>query len=182
VIHVHVFKFPLFSRNSSFFPIIHPTQISLQHLTFQHANINPLRHIQPQQRQDRRHTHNPLPRLQIPRARTSSSPAIRSSSFTFPPLVFIAYSHTRSQDAGIAYTDIRYSSDEYPHYKQTKIAELNPAATIPVIELNGRILTQSYAILRHMSRLLGGVYDGETEEEVYFTDVICDMVIDWRTL
>jgi glutathione S-transferase len=99
-----------------------------------------------------------------------------------PPFVHLPYSHTRTQDAGIAYTDIRYNSDEYPHYKQTKIAELNPAATIPVIELNGRILTQSYAILRHMSRLLGGVYDGETEEEVYFTDLICDMIVDWRTL
>jgi glutathione S-transferase len=82
------------------------------------------------------------------------------------------------QDAGIAYTDTRYSFDEYPQYKSSTIAELNPTATIPVIELNGRILTQSYAILRHMSRLLGGTYDGTTEEEKYFTDLICDIVVD----
>lgn len=85
---------------------------------------------------------------------------------------------TFHQDAGIAYTDIRYNFTEYPTYKSSKIAELNPLATIPVIELDGRVLTQSYAILRHMSRLLGGAYDGTSEEEVYFVDVICDVVVD----
>jgi hypothetical protein len=29
-----------------------------------------------------------------------------------------------------------------------------------------------------MSRLLGGAYDGETDAEKYFTDKICDIVID----
>ncbi|KAF2131681.1 glutathione S-transferase-like protein [Dothidotthia symphoricarpi CBS 119687] len=86
------------------------------------------------------------------------------------------------EDAGIAYEDVRYTFDEYPSYKADKISALNPAATIPVVELDGRILTQSYAMLRHFSRLLDGVYDGKTEAEKYFTDQICDMVIDWRTL
>ena len=85
---------------------------------------------------------------------------------------------TLYKDAGIAYEDVRYNFDEYPKYKETKIAEMNPSATIPVIELNGRILTQSYAILRHFSRMLGNAYDGKTEDELYFTDLICDMVID----
>ena len=85
---------------------------------------------------------------------------------------------TRAQDAGIAYNDVRYTFDEYPQYKSSKIADLNPTATIPVIELNGQILTQSYAILRHMSRLLGGAYDGETDAEKYFADKICDIVVD----
>ncbi|KAF2706543.1 glutathione S-transferase [Pleomassaria siparia CBS 279.74] len=85
------------------------------------------------------------------------------------------------EDAGIAYKDVRYTFDEYPSYKEAKIAELNPTATIPVVELNGKILTQSYAILRHFSRLLGA-YDGKNEEEKYWADLICDIVIDWRTL
>ncbi|KAI4098218.1 MAG: hypothetical protein L6R37_006617 [Teloschistes peruensis] len=85
------------------------------------------------------------------------------------------------EDAGIAYTDIRYDFDEYPEYKKTVIAEKNPTTTLPVIELNGKVLTQSYAILRHFARQLGE-YDGETEEEKYLADMICDIGSDWRTL
>ncbi|KAK3174212.1 hypothetical protein OEA41_001456 [Lepraria neglecta] len=82
------------------------------------------------------------------------------------------------EDAGIAYEDVRYSFEEYPEYKKSRISEMNPIANIPVIELNGRILTQSYAILRHFARQ-SGKYDGETEEEKYWADAMCDIVIDW---
>lgn len=80
-------------------------------------------------------------------------------------------------DAGIAFDDVRYNNDEYPEYKRTKIAEMNPNATIPVVELNGRILVQSYAMLRHFARLLGQ-YEGESEEEKYWADAMCDLTID----
>ncbi|KAL8685778.1 MAG: hypothetical protein Q9218_007550 [Villophora microphyllina] len=85
------------------------------------------------------------------------------------------------EDAGIAYTDVRYSFDEYPEYKKAVIAQKNPTTNVPVIELNGQILTQSYAILRHFARQLGE-YDGETEGEKYLVDKICDIGSDWRTL
>ncbi|KAI9879217.1 MAG: hypothetical protein M1830_009218 [Pleopsidium flavum] len=85
------------------------------------------------------------------------------------------------EDAGIAYTDTRYSFVEYPEIKKTKISELNPTGNIPIIELNGKILTQSYAILRHFARQLGQ-YEGETEDEMYWSDAMCDIAIDWRTL
>ncbi|KAL8676685.1 MAG: hypothetical protein Q9186_006818 [Xanthomendoza sp. 1 TL-2023] len=84
------------------------------------------------------------------------------------------------EDAGVAYEDIRYSFEEYPDYKNTVIAEKNPTTTIPVVELDGKILTQSYAILRRFARQLK--YDGETEEEKYWADAMCDIAIDWRTL
>lgn len=42
---------------------------------------------------------------------------------------------------------------------------------------NGKILTQSYAILRHWGRQLGA-YDGKTEDEKYWADAICDIVTD----
>ncbi|RMZ01738.1 hypothetical protein D0860_07499 [Hortaea werneckii] len=83
-------------------------------------------------------------------------------------------------DAGIAFDDVRYNNAEYPDYKHTKIAEMNPNATIPVVELNGRILVQSYAMLRHFARLLGQ-YEGESEEEKYWADAMCDLTIDWRS-
>lgn len=89
-----------------------------------------------------------------------------------------AHINPHVKDAGIAYEDIRYSFDEFPSYKAGKIGALNPTATVPIVELNGKILTQSYAMLRHFSRLLDDMYDGKTEEEKYFTDKICDMVID----
>jgi len=76
---------------------------------------------------------------------------------------------------------VRYSFEEYPEYKKSKIAHLNPTANIPVVELNGKILTQSYPILRHLARLLGK-YDGTNEEEKYFVDVICDIVADCMSI
>ncbi|KAI9819281.1 MAG: hypothetical protein M1827_007438 [Pycnora praestabilis] len=84
-------------------------------------------------------------------------------------------------DAGIAYKDTRYSFAEYLEVKQNKISDLNPTANIPIVELDGHILTQSYAIIRHFARQLGA-YDGETEDEKYWADAMCDIVIDWRTL
>lgn len=81
------------------------------------------------------------------------------------------------EDAGIAYEDVRYSFDEYPDYKKSIIAEKNPTSNVPVVELNGKVLTQSYAILRHFARLLGE-YDGETEEEKYWADAMCDIASD----
>ncbi|KAK5020098.1 hypothetical protein LTR16_012639, partial [Cryomyces antarcticus] len=35
----------------------------------------------------------------------------------------------------------------------------------------------SYAILRHFARQLGA-YDGETEDEKYWADAMCDIVLD----
>jgi len=57
------------------------------------------------------------------------------------------------------------------------VRERNPLGTIPVIELNGRILTQSYAILRKFARNLKA-YDGKTDEEMYWADAMCDIAID----
>ena len=83
------------------------------------------------------------------------------------------------EDAGIAYHDIRYSYQEFPSLKQTKFIDggLNPTGNLPVIELNGEVLTQSYPIMRHFSYLLGK-YDGETEEEKFWVDRLCDIAID----
>jgi prostaglandin-H2 D-isomerase / glutathione transferase len=55
---------------------------------------------------------------------------------------------------------------------------MNPTGNIPIIKMpNGKILTQSYSILRHWSRRLGA-YDGKTEDEKYWVDAINDIVID----
>lgn len=82
-------------------------------------------------------------------------------------------------DAGAQYKDIRYTFDEWPEHKRSgPVAELNPTGNIPVIEMpGGKILTQSYAIVRRWSRQLGA-YDGKTEDEKYWADVICDIVVD----
>ncbi|KAI9893428.1 MAG: hypothetical protein M1814_006725 [Vezdaea aestivalis] len=83
------------------------------------------------------------------------------------------------EDAGIAYKDIRYSFQEWPQ-AQESLLRINPVGKIPIVELNGQILTQSYPILRRFARQLGE-YDGTTEEEKYWVDVMCDIAIDWRT-
>ncbi|KAL8947005.1 MAG: hypothetical protein Q9222_006665 [Ikaeria aurantiellina] len=85
------------------------------------------------------------------------------------------------EDAGIAYEDIRFSFDEWLEYKKTVALEKNPTSNVPIVELNGRVLTQSYAILRYFAGLLGK-YDGETGEERYWVDAMCDIGSDWRTI
>jgi glutathione S-transferase len=56
------------------------------------------------------------------------------------------------EDARIAYTNTRYTFEEFPSYKDSKLGEMNPLKAVPVIELNGKILTQSYTILRSWAR------------------------------
>jgi glutathione S-transferase len=84
-----------------------------------------------------------------------------------------------AKDAGGAYKDIRYSFEEWPENKCSgPVAKMNPTCNIPVLEMpNGKILTQSYAILRLWSRQLG-MYDGKTDNEKYWVDAINDIVID----
>ena len=57
---------------------------------------------------------------------------------------------------------------------------MNPTGNVPVVELSGEVMTQSYAILRHFSRVLGNRHDGDTEE-MFWVDRMCDITIDWRT-
>lgn len=84
------------------------------------------------------------------------------------------------EDAGIAYADTRYTFDEFPSHKDGKLGDMNPLKAVPVVELNGKILTQSYAILRSWSRQLGE-YDGKTEEERYFVDAVGDLGADCKS-
>lgn len=46
----------------------------------------------------------------------------------------------------------------------------SPTGSLPYIELNEKLLTQSYPVLRYLARELGK-YDGKTSEEKYFADV-----------
>ncbi|KAN0110550.1 hypothetical protein V8E51_006937 [Hyaloscypha variabilis] len=84
-------------------------------------------------------------------------------------------------DVGAAYEDIRYTFDEWPEHKRKgPVAGMNPTGNIPIIEMpGGKILTQSYAILRHWGRQLGA-HVGKTEDEKYWADAIYDIVIDFQ--
>lgn len=83
------------------------------------------------------------------------------------------------EDAQIAYDDTRYSFQEFPEWKETGLVELNPVKTIPVVKLNEKNLTQSYAILRYFAKLLKS-YDGKTPEEQYWVDALCDIASDCK--
>jgi len=75
--------------------------------------------------------------------------------------------------------DVRYSFAEWPSQKTEGVLTKNPLHKIPIVEMptSPYLLTQSYAILRHWARLLNA-YDGTSDEEKYWVDVINDMVID----
>ena len=126
----------------------------------------------------------------MPTHKSFGSPSAANNAIGGTPSIFYFdwFSRGRGQvirllweDAGIAYKDVRYTFEEYPEAKKTHIQPKNPTGNIPVVELNGKILTQSYPILRKMARLLGK-YDGETEDEKYWADVICDIVIDCNAI
>jgi hypothetical protein len=55
---------------------------------------------------------------------------------------------------------------------------MNLTGNVPVIDLNGQIMAQSYAILRHFSRILWNQYDGDAEEEMFWVDRMCDITVD----
>lgn len=114
------------------------------------------------------------------------SNATRNLTPTRTPAPPIRTSGTRSLIACISPATInicRYTFAEWPEHKRSgKVAEMNPTTNIPIVEMpNGKILTQSYAILRHWGRLLGK-YDGSSEEEKYWADAICDIVVDCTSL
>ena len=83
------------------------------------------------------------------------------------------------EDALIAYDDTRYTFEEFPEWKETGLVKLNPVKTMPVVKLNGKSLTQSYAILRYFAKILEA-YDGKTPEEQYWVDALCDIVSDCK--
>ncbi|MCJ1308199.1 hypothetical protein MMC25_001852 [Agyrium rufum] len=83
------------------------------------------------------------------------------------------------EDADVAYIDIRYPFQEWPQLKQGSVAEMNPVKTLPILELNGQSITQSYPMLRYLAHKLDA-YDGQDDYEKYFVDAMCDICIDWR--
>ncbi|KAK4051380.1 hypothetical protein OIV83_002864 [Microbotryomycetes sp. JL201] len=84
------------------------------------------------------------------------------------------------EDAGIAFVDVRYGFDEWNSKSVEERSQVNPAGTVPFVLLNGKVLAQSYALLRYFARQLG-TYDGKDSEAMYFVDRITDITADWRS-
>ena len=57
------------------------------------------------------------------------------------------------------------------------MAKINPVLSVPVVELSGRNLCQSYAVMRLWARQLSQ-YDGATDYEKYWVDAMCDIGTD----
>ncbi|KAK4057211.1 hypothetical protein OIO90_001706 [Microbotryomycetes sp. JL221] len=84
------------------------------------------------------------------------------------------------EDAGIAFDDVRYEFDEWNNKTPEQRAEINPSGTFPFVQVGDKVHVQTYSMLRYYARQLGQ-YDGKTSEEKYFSDLITDVVSDWRT-
>lgn len=81
------------------------------------------------------------------------------------------------EDAEIAFKDHRWTPEDF---MATDVSKYNPTRSLPAVEVDGQLLTQSIPILRLWSAKLGK-YDGKTLEERYFVDLISDITADWRT-
>lgn len=60
------------------------------------------------------------------------------------------------KDAGIDFTYIRHKHAEWPAIKEDLIKNKNlPFATMPFIEVNGKVFTKTAPTLRYLSKQLG---------------------------
>ena len=109
-------------------------------------------------------SHSPLLRFLLRRSRPGDSPAVHRCRH-------------RLQRRPCCFDE--YRNDIKPSFMQP--GDVNPTGNAPVVELNGEVMTQFYAILRHFSRVLGNQYDGDTQEEMFWVDQMCDITIDWPT-
>ncbi|KAE8344905.1 hypothetical protein BDV24DRAFT_148744 [Aspergillus arachidicola] len=85
------------------------------------------------------------------------------------------------KDAGVEFNDVRYPYDDTWPAASAVLKEkgLSVTGRVPVLEYEGKILTQHLAILRYLARELGE-YDGNTSLEKYFLDAVADVYNDWR--
>ncbi|KHJ78385.1 glutathione S-transferase protein [Oesophagostomum dentatum] len=76
--------------------------------------------------------------------------------------------------AGQEYEDVRYAHDEWPKHKDEM-----PFGQMPVLEVDGKQLAQSFAIVRFLSRRFG--FAGETRFDEALVDSIADQFKDFMT-
>ncbi|KAK6738219.1 hypothetical protein RB195_020369 [Necator americanus] len=74
--------------------------------------------------------------------------------------------------AGQKYEDVRYSFEEWPKHKDEM-----PFGQIPVLEVDGKQLGQSFAIVRFLSRKFG--FAGKSPFEEALVDSIADQYKDY---
>ncbi|KAK6020390.1 glutathione S-transferase protein [Ostertagia ostertagi] len=74
--------------------------------------------------------------------------------------------------AGQNFEDVRYSFEEWPKHK----AEM-PFGQMPVLEVDGKKLSQSFAIVRYLARKFG--YAGKSAWEEAVVDSVGDQIKDY---
>ncbi|ORZ24251.1 class gamma glutathione S-transferase 2 [Absidia repens] len=82
------------------------------------------------------------------------------------------------KDAGIDFTYIRHKHDEWPAMKEDLTKNKNvPHATMPFVEVNGKVFNKTAPTLRYLSKQLGK-YNGDNDEESYRLDTVADVTRD----
>ncbi|GMT22817.1 hypothetical protein PFISCL1PPCAC_14114, partial [Pristionchus fissidentatus] len=74
---------------------------------------------------------------------------------------------------GVAFEDKRISQEDWPAIKKSM-----PFAQIPVLEVDGKPLPQSYAIYRYLAKEFG--FAGKTSFEAAWVDAIADQFKDYN--
>jgi len=77
------------------------------------------------------------------------------------------------KDAGVEFTDVR--EEKIDHLKQSGIL---PFGQVPILEVNGKVISQSNAIARYVARKLG--YYGCSPCEGAEIDMLLDCIVDIR--
>ncbi|KAI8331699.1 class gamma glutathione S-transferase [Chlamydoabsidia padenii] len=82
------------------------------------------------------------------------------------------------RDAGIEFTYIRHEGSEWPALKKDLIENKKVAhATMPFVEIDGKVYNKTVPALRYLSKRLGK-YRGANDEEEYLLDVVSDIFRD----
>ncbi|OCT44697.1 Glutathione S-transferase P 10 [Cladophialophora carrionii] len=85
------------------------------------------------------------------------------------------------RELGIDFEDKRYAYDEtwQPLGKEFQQKGLSLTGKLPVLDIDGHILSQHIPILRYLSRSVGG-YDGTSNYDKWLVDAVSDIYVDWR--
>ncbi|KAK5077818.1 hypothetical protein LTR70_009426 [Exophiala xenobiotica] len=84
-------------------------------------------------------------------------------------------------ELGIDFEDKRYAYDETWQAKGKEFEEKGLSLTrkLPILEIDGHILSEHIPILRYLSRTIDA-YDGVSNYDKYPVDAVSSIYIDWR--
>ncbi|KAI8062878.1 class gamma glutathione S-transferase [Gongronella butleri] len=82
------------------------------------------------------------------------------------------------KDSGEKYEYLRHTGEEWKELKAKMQKEGIHAATMPMVEIDGKFYNKTTPTMRYLARKLGK-YGGASEEQWHYLDSLADCTLDW---